>query len=137
MKQKRIQIHCPYCGAKAVLRPASYVYGASLLEKGRHLYLCSNWPSCDAYVSAHKTSQLPMGPLANGELRHKRILAHRALAAFQKNRRMDKWATYLWLQMQLGLSREEAHIGQFSETQCEQVMELCRRAMKPPGRLTA
>ena len=34
MKQKRIQIHCPYCGAKAVLRPASYVYGASLLERG-------------------------------------------------------------------------------------------------------
>lgn len=137
MKQKRIQIKCPYCGADAILRPASYVYGTSLLEKGRHLYLCSNWPDCDAYVSAHRTSRLPMGTLANGELRHKRILAHRALSFFQKSRHMDKWAVYLWLQMQLGLDREKTHIGQFSETQCDQVIEICRRAMKPPGRLTA
>ena len=102
IKRKPIQIKCPYCGAKAVLRPASYVYGASLTEKGRHLYLCSNWPACDAYVSAHKSTLLPMGTLANGTLRHKRILAHRALDELQRHRHMDKWAAYLWLQMQLG-----------------------------------
>lgn len=137
MKQKQIQIKCPYCGAKAVLRPASVVYGTNLNEKGRHIYLCSNWPACDAYVSAHKTSLLPMGTLANGELRHKRILAHRALSAFQQRRHMEKWAVYLWLEMQLGLGREEAHIGQFSEGQCEQVMKLCRQALSPPSRLSA
>lgn len=137
MKQRQFQIQCPYCGAKAVLRPASFVYGSALLEKGRHIYLCSNWPACDAYVSAHKTSLLPMGTLANGELRHKRILAHRALSAFQKFRHMEKWAVYLWLQMQLGMSREEAHIGQFSDAQCEKVIEVCRQAMKLPRRLSA
>lgn len=137
IKRKPIQIKCPYCGAKAVLRPASYVYGASLTEKGRHLYLCSNWPACDAYVSAHKSTLLPMGTLANGTLRHKRILAHRALDELQRHRHMDKWAAYLWLQMQLGLSSEEAHIGLFSTGQCEQVIKLCRRALNPPRRLSA
>mgnify|MGYP002508141294 CR=1 FL=1 len=34
-----------------------------------------NWPSCDAYVSAHRKDRRPMGTLANSELRHKRILA--------------------------------------------------------------
>ena len=92
IKRKPIQIKCPYCGAKAVLRPASYVYGASLTEKGRHLYLCSNWPACDAYVSAHKSTLLPMGTLANGTLRHKRILAHRALDELQ--RQMDSNTFY-------------------------------------------
>ena len=137
IKRKPFQIKCPYCGAKAVLRPASYVYGASLTEKGRHLYLCSNWPACDAYVSAHKSTLLPMGTLANGTLRHKRILAHRALDELQRHRHMDKWAAYLWLQMQLGLSSEEAHIGLFSAGQCELVIKLCRRAVNPPRQLSA
>lgn len=137
IKRKPFQIKCPYCGAKAVLRPASYVYGASLTEKGRHLYLCSNWPACDAYVSAHKSTLLPMGTLANGTLRHKRILAHRALDELQRHRHMDKWTAYLWLQMQLGLSSEEAHIGLFSAGQCELVIKLCRRAVNPPHQLSA
>ena len=137
IKRKPIQIKCPYCGAKAVLRPASYVYGASLTEKGRHLYLWSNWPACDAYVRAHKSTLLPMGTLANGTLRHKRILAHRALDELKRHRHMDKWAAYLWLQMQLGLSSEEAHIGLFSAGQCEHVIKLCRRAVNPPRQLSA
>ena len=29
---KKKQIHCPYCGAKASLRPASAVYGLSLIH---------------------------------------------------------------------------------------------------------
>lgn len=128
MKKIRVQIECPYCKARAVLRPASMVYGSSLKEKGRYLYLCSNWPACDAYVSAHKTSLLSMGTLANGDLRHKRILAHRALSDFQRNNRMETWAVYLWLQMQLGLSREETHIGRFSAAQCDQVIAVCRQA---------
>lgn len=137
IKRKPIQIKCPYCGAKAVLRPASHVYGTSLTEKGRHLYLCSNWPACDAYVSAHKSTLLPMGTLANGTLRHKRILAHRALDELQRRRHMDKWAAYLWLQMQLDLSSEETHIGLFSVGQCEQVIKLCWQAVNPPGQLSA
>jgi len=137
MKQKKIQIQCPYCGATAVLRPASFIYGSDLQEKGRHIYLCSNWPACDAYVSAHKTTLLPMGTLANGDLRHKRILAHRALSAFQKRRHMETWAVYLWLQMQLGMNRDETHIGQFSAAQCEQVIQICRQAIKPPRQVPA
>lgn len=137
MKRKHINIKCPYCGGKAILRPASYVYGTAMIEKGRHLYLCTNWPACDSYVSAHKSSLLPMGTLANGDLRHKRILAHRALAEYQRCHYMDKWAVYLWLQMQLGLSSEETHVGQFSAEQCEQVIKLCRQSINPPRWLSA
>jgi hypothetical protein len=137
MKKMQIQLECPYCKAKAILRPASMVYGPTLKEKGRHLYLCSNWPACDAYVSAHKSSLLPMGTLANGDLRHKRILAHRALYTFQRYSHMETWAVYLWLQMQLGLGRERTHIGQFSLEQCEKVIALCQQAMNQPRLLSA
>ena len=126
MKNKRIyQIYCPYCGAPAVCRPSSTVYGADTIDRKSYLYICSNWPSCDAYVSAHKTDRRPMGTLANGNLRHKRILAHQALEKLQKERHMDKWASYVWLQTKLGLDAHHAHIGMFSEQLCDQVISLC------------
>lgn len=125
---KHRQIKCPYCHAQATLRPASIVYGTNKQSKGKYLYLCDRWPACDAYVSAHEHTLLPMGTLANGDLRHKRILAHRALKQFQKDCHMEKWEVYIWLQAKLGLHASQAHIGQFSEYMCDQVISLCQQA---------
>ena len=122
MKQK--QIKCPYCHAHASLRPASLVYGATPQARGKYLYVCDRWPVCNAYVSAHERTLLPMGTLANGDLRHKRILAHRALKKLQQDCQMEKWEVYIWLQAKLGLDARQTHIGQFSEYMCEQVISL-------------
>ena len=48
-----------------------------------------------------------MGTLANGDLRHKRILAHRALEHLQQSRHMEKWEVYIWLQAKLGLNDQQ------------------------------
>ena len=74
-----------------------------------------------------------MGTLANGDLRHKRILAHRALEQLQQSRHMEKWEVYIWLQAKLGLDERQAHIGQFSEWMCDEVVRLCRQASTPPA----
>nr|WP_300815795.1 hypothetical protein [uncultured Acetatifactor sp.] len=43
MKNRRTySIHCPYCGAPAVCRPASTVYGTDTIDPKSYLYLCSN-----------------------------------------------------------------------------------------------
>lgn len=130
MKMKKYQIYCPYCGSPAVCRPAGTIHGSSVFEKGRYLYVCSHWPECDAYVAAHKKDRKPMGTLANGTLRHKRILAHHALEEFQASRHMEKWAAYIWLQGKLGLNESQTHIGLFSEQMCDRVVLLCRQAIK-------
>ena len=64
---KKKQIHCPYCGAKASLRPASVVYGTATKVPDSYLYVCDRYPRCDSYVGAHKRTKEPMGTLANGE----------------------------------------------------------------------
>jgi len=128
---RKYQINCPYCGAPAVCRPASTVYGTVLRQKGSYLYLCSRYPACDAYVTAHKKDRRPMGTLADGNLRHKRILAHQALEQLRQARRMDKWAVYVWLQGKLKMEPEQVHIGMFSEEMCDQVISLCRESIKP------
>lgn len=130
MKQK--QLKCPYCGAMAFCRPASVVYGSSNRHNDSYLYICSRWPACNAYVGTHKRNRKPLGSLANSELRHKRILAHRTLADFQQQRHMKKWEAYIWLQAKLGLNESQTHIGMFSEYMCDQTISVCRQALTLP-----
>lgn len=127
MKQRKLK--CPYCGAYAVCRPAKIVYGSSNLKNDSYLYVCSRWPECNAYVGTHRKNRQPLGTLANGDLRHKRILAHQALSDLQKIRHMSKGDAYIWLQAKLGLTKEQTHIGMFSEYMCDQVIALCRQAL--------
>ena len=127
---KKYEVICPYCGAKAELRPANAIYGRNDRSNGKHLYVCRNYPKCDAYVAAHHASKKPMGSLANGDLRHLRKVAHIELNKFQHRSGMTKWAAYVWLAAKLGLSSEEAHIGKFSEDLCKQTIRLCRQGAK-------
>ena len=101
MKQTRI--HCPYCGSLATLRPASAIHGLSDISAGTYLYVCRRWPACDAYVTADRRTKQPLGTLANGDLRHKRILAHHALHSVQAQLGMSRDQSYRWLQTQMGL----------------------------------
>lgn len=124
---KRRTIHCPYCGAKATLRPSSAVYGERAKD-GRYLYVCDRYPLCDAYVGAHIKSKLPMGTLADGNLRNKRIQAHKVFDKMWKSGPMKKWQAYKWLQSKFGLNSEQAHIAKFSEYMCDQLIMECNRA---------
>ena len=105
---KNYQVQCPYCGSNAILRSANKVFGAKNREPNRFLYVCSNWPTCDSDVMAHLEDLRPMGTMANGSLRHKRILAHKALQAYRKASHTDKWASYIWLE-----GKWDAFEGQF------------------------
>ena len=122
---KRVHIQCPYCGAQATLRPASVVHRNA--QPGEKVYACARYPACDAYVSAHRESGLPMGTLANRHLRKKRRQAHIAFNKLWEQGLMTRKEAYRWLQVQLGLPESEAHIGRFSEYRCEQVVGLCNR----------
>ena len=126
--KKKNTIRCPYCGANAKLRPATVVYGDAALNKNSYVYVCDRYPTCDAYVAAHEESKLPMGTLANGELRNKRIRAHHAFDQLWKSGRMTKKEAYRWLQMQFGLRSlllELAHIGMFGEYVCDRLIREC------------
>lgn len=125
--KKRKQIHCPYCGAKATLRPSSAVYGDAAKTDG-YLYVCDRYPKCDSYVGAHKKTKLPMGTLANGDLRNKRIQAHKAFDWMWKSGLMTKWQAYKWMQGKLDLSDEQAHIPMFSEYMCDRLIAECNKA---------
>ena len=122
---KRVNINCPYCGSRALLRPASVVYGERATDPAAPYYVCARYPACNSYVAAHRATRLPMGTLADADLRRKRIQAHAAFDRLEKNGLMSKRQAYLWLQAKLNLPEQDAHIGKFSTFRCEQVIQLC------------
>lgn len=125
---KREKIRCPYCGSLASKRPASYVYGKKA-DKNKFLYVCDRYPKCDTYVAATEKG-LPMGTLANKELRRKRIAAHKSLNRIWKKGFMTKEQVYVWLQSRLNMTDKQMHIGKFGEYYCNRVIYECNRAYK-------
>lgn len=122
---KKNRPSCPYCGSTTVLRSAKYVHGVNALDE--HLYVCKRYPECNAYVGVHKGTLTPMGSLANGDLRHKRIQAHRVLSLLWETDIMSKKQAYRWMQDKFGLTEKQAHIGNYSDYRCD---ELIKAAME-------
>lgn len=108
-KKQTEKLYCPYCGRMAVLRPAKHVYGSQNLDPGNYLYVCSGYPSCDSYIGVHKKTMRPMGTLANGDLRHKRIEAHRALNQVVNSGIMTKKGIYLVAEQDRSKGKRYAH----------------------------
>lgn len=96
-----------------------------------YLYVCDGYPDdCDAYVGAHKKSLLPKGELADGQLRNKRILAHRALNTLLKEGGMTRKSAYIWLQNKLCLQKKDMHIAKFSLYYCEETIRVCNELIE-------
>lgn len=126
MKPKKLK--CPYCRNSAVLQKASFVYGEKAIED--HVYVCINYPSCDSYVGVHQGTMKPKGTLADGNLRNKRIQAHKKFSKLWTSRIITKKQAYKWMQFKFGLNANQAHIGLFSNYMCDQLMAECETVLK-------
>lgn len=128
MEQDKI---CPYCGSSVSLVSSSIVYN------GRDfglIYLCDNYPNCDAYVGVHKGTNQPLGRLANAELREWKKKAHAAFNPLYESGEMSRKQAYKLMQSLMNMDEKEAHIGKFDVEQCKMLIEKLteyRQAQKP------
>ncbi len=118
------QPHCEYCGASAVLVrlcDVSYPYR----DDHGPLWLCE---PCQAWIGIYARSKrhVPMGRLANAELREWKIKLHAALEpmAAAKARRdaisifEARAKGYRWLARALQIDEKACNIDQLSADQC-------------------
>ena len=133
MKKKKMsdmtprQLRCPHCGAVAIIRPASEIYDDP--RRKDELYVCKNYPACKSYVGMHAGTRIPLGTLANGDLRNLRIKAHRRFDRIWQSGIMSRNAAYRWMADSFGLTADDAHIGKFGESRCQQLIEQCDRIL--------
>lgn len=87
-------MRCPYCGSPVVYRSADGIYRDN--SKGTMLYVCSRYPECDSYVRAHTGTNIPVGSMANHELRTLRRTAHHYFDQLYESGYMSKQDAYQW-----------------------------------------
>ena len=121
-------MRCPYCGSPVVFRSADGIYRDN--SRGMMLYVCSHYPQCDAYVRVHAGTKIPVGSLANHELRTLRRTAHRYFDQLHQSGYMSKQDAYQWLADLICAPLSEAHIGYLGEYYCRQVIEESRMLLK-------
>ena len=119
-KHKTFKVMCPYCGAQAQFTDSVVVYGRSYGS----IYLCVNWPECDAYVGVHDGGRQPKGTLANAELRGLRKRCHGLFDPLWRQGGMSRKAAYNWLSESLGIPWEQTHIGHFDLETCQRMVAL-------------
>jgi len=132
-----IHVRCDYCGKPAELVDDTQVYQQSY---GGRVWLCR---PCGAWVGCHKNSKraIPLGRLANAELRKAKIEAHAAFdPLWQAVARRDginpclaRNRGYAWLAKEMGMEMVACHIGKFNAEQCRRVVDLCRVIARPSG----
>lgn len=124
--------NCPYCAKASVLHESS-----AIVYRGRDygpIWLCVNYPECDAYVGCHPGTHKALGRLARKELRQAKMQAHSVfdplwkrkaqIAGISKGKARRK--AYRWLAEQMGIPEDDCHIGMFSEEECLQVVDICQ-----------
>jgi hypothetical protein len=123
---------CDYCGAATERVGGDVIYPHRPDLAAKVIYRCV---PCGAWVGCHHGTDVPLGRLADSELRLAKQAAHAAFDPLweAKRRREDiskskaRNAGYEWLAEQLGIKRRDCHLGMMDVAQCRRVVEICTR----------
>ena len=115
MKEKEIEIFCPYCSKKAIWCENKAIYGRNYGKS----YMCYYCKGCDAYVGCHQNTKRPLGTMANRELRFWRMRTHASLDPLWKNGSKRRAEVYIMLNKHFG---KEIHIGESDIQTCKNII---------------
>jgi hypothetical protein len=98
--------------------------------KRKWFYRCA---PCRAWVGCHPNSKVPLGRLADAELRKAKEAAHAHFDPLWKavarrdgiSNNKARGRAYAWLADQMSLAPDDCHIGMFDVGQCNRVIRIC------------
>ena len=94
----------------------------------KNYYVCSHYPDCDAYMACDDKFELK-GRVANGWLRHQRLVAHRYIDLITHSRIMPEKAVYMVISSKLGVSLRNAHIRFSNDGNIEKIIAILREIL--------
>lgn len=111
---------CNYCNNEALLVSGKEVYPHRPDLYRKRFYLCS---PCNAYVGCHMNTTIPLGSLANENLRKIRRQAHDMFDPLWKTSLITRKKAYKLLASHLSISPSDCHIASFNEDLCNEVIK--------------
>lgn len=115
---------CPYCKGAVRLVNNSEIYRGRSYGDWPYAYWCQ---PCDAMVGLHPDTDLPLGTMADKDLREAR---KDAKSLWQRVQSMHGWSrgkAYSWLAEQMKIPKSECHFGHFDEDRAGQAWQVCER----------
>lgn len=115
---------CPYCGGEVVCTTNDAIYNGRTYGEYPWIYMCVNK---DAYVGLHPYTAIPLGSLADKELREWRNKSKNVFYKWAKSKGMHgRKESYPALAELMGLEVEQTHFGWFDVEQCKKVIQVCK-----------
>lgn len=111
---------CRYCNGRVVFVNNSHVYG-STVGLWPFVYTCVN---CDSFVGTHTGTDIPLGTLANRELRQLRQVAKQSFLALNKLLHRNATQSYKWLAEQMDKPVNETHFGWFEAEDLNKALQI-------------
>ncbi len=115
---------CPFCGGPVRLMHHKEVYGRAY-GGWPYAYACEDLVTCRSWVGLHPDTNIPLGTLANADLRQMRVYAKESFNLLWKGNKMTRNEAYAWLARQMKLDPLVCHIGWFDEEACLKAIEIC------------
>jgi len=115
-----IPTKCIYCGADVIFTSNAAVYGS---EYGNgKCYKCTR---CDAFVGVHTKTDIPLGILANKELRELKKQCHALFdPVWKEQNNMQRGQAYRILAKKLDIPVEQCHFGWFGKETLEKCVKI-------------
>lgn len=117
---------CPYCAGGVELVENSEIYGGRTFGKWPYAYLCR---PCNAYVGLHPDTDIPLGTLANVELREARKVHKGTFHRMMEAENLSRGSAYKWLAEAMQIDTGACHFGWFNLEQCALAGQLCQMKM--------
>ena len=113
---------CPYCNKRSERVTGREVYPHKKELLYQIFYQCK---PCRAYIGTHKRSDgIPIGRLANKDLRRAKADLHREFDQIWRNGLMSRAGLYIWLAKQLNINKQDCNIASFDLETCVKATEL-------------
>lgn len=119
-------MRCPYCNEMAAFWDNEMIYGKSYWAS----HMCYYCKDCNAYVGTHLNTIVPLGTMANKELRSWRRKTHAVLDPIRQSWNISRSDLYAYLAKKFG---KEIHVGESDINMCKKIiafLEWCKKRSK-------
>mgnify|MGYP001597063774 FL=1 len=115
---------CPHCQGQVGIKKNSVVYNGKCYGEWPWIYMCLD-RSCDSYVGMHPFTNIPLGTLANHEIREARKKAKAKFQSLSAGLDLRRDVMYQMLADEMGIKKKDCHFGHFDVQQCEFAEAAC------------
>lgn len=123
--------HCHHCGSPDIrLTTNDIIYGQPV-GKWPLVWYCIN---CEAAVSCHPETEIPIGFMADRHTRQLRKRVHRNFDPLWKGpRSMPREEAYRWLAGKMGIDPCICHVSYFDASMCRRALKILQTSRRSKG----